>query len=291
MKIIEFRTHAKSRSDVFFLIPLGDVHLGTKNCDEDKLQEIIDWIKPRKNIYWLGMGDYCEYINYTDKRFDPGNLAPWAQDKLDDLYKTQSRKFIEYIMPIADRCMGLLEGNHERTIRKRYHFNVTDYIVEGLNDHIGKQAIENLSYVCMIRWVFSRSGGKKQSTQSVIIYATHGFGAGKYAGGKVNNLLNIGKDFEAQIYLAGHTHEKVGIDRDMLYLTHSGTPRLVARKKVYAITGTFYKAYEVDSTSYAEARGYPPTPTGVVKIRIEPFNCELLDGKRVEQPPHIHISE
>lgn len=279
MQVTEHKIQLKSRSDCFYLIPLGDIHLGTKNCDEEKLEKIIQYIKVNKNVYWIGMGDYIEAINYIDKRFDPANLHPRFQNKLDNLVTAQMQYVADLFNPIKKRCIGLLEGNHEETIRKDFQMSPVDYLAGALN-------VKNLGYVCMIRLTVCRP-----STQKIIVYATHGFGAGRYAGGKVNNLLSIGKDFDADIYLAGHTHEKVGIDRDRLVMTLRGEPRLYAKKQLYAITGSFFKTYQQDSKAYTEKKGYPPTPTGVVKIKIEPFRNERINNKDVDLPAHYHISE
>ena len=36
-----------------------------------------------------------------------------------DLAKAQSERFLQYVKPIASKCLGMVEGNHERAI-KRY---------------------------------------------------------------------------------------------------------------------------------------------------------------------------
>jgi hypothetical protein len=77
----------------------------------------------------------------------------------------------------------------------------------------------------------------------------------------------------------------VGIDREKLYCTHQDEPRVMTRKKIFAITGCFLKVYEQDSRSYGERKMYPPTPTGVVKIRIEPFRSTRIHGKSVDYRP------
>ena len=85
MKVIQYETKVPSRSTVLYLVPLGDVHWGTKNCDEDKFLEIVQWIKKTPNAYTILMGDMAEYINLNDPRFDPCNLHPTCRDHLDNL--------------------------------------------------------------------------------------------------------------------------------------------------------------------------------------------------------------
>lgn len=277
MNIADYTIECKSRSDVFYLIPIGDIHYGTKNCDIKKLEGLISWIAANKNVYWLGLGDMIEAINYSDKRFDPQNILPELQNSLDNLPSAQAFQLAKKFNVIKDRCIGLMEGNHEETVRLKYHLSVTDLMADKLNTR-------NLGYVCMIRLYFRRLGRNRP----VIVYATHGFGGGRMVGSKINNLINIARDFEADIYLAGHVHEKIGCDRERLEVNKSGKARLYARKKVFGITGCFYKTYEVGCKSYGEKQQYSPTPMGVLKIIIEPYRQTMSD---FETPAHIHISE
>ena len=281
MKVVNFQTFVKSRSTVLFLVPLGDIHYGTVNCDEDKFNEVVQWIKKTPNAYTVIMGDMGEYINLNDPRFDPCSLTAPCRNHLDNLASFQTEQIIRLLWPIKDRIIGIFEGNHEDLIRRKYHFNPVDVMAERLG-------APNLTYNAFIRWQITRD---KHTTDTITIYASHGFGSGRYAGGKVNNLLNLARDFEADIYLVGHVHEKIGIDREKLYCTRHDEPRVQARKKIFAITGCFLKVYEQDSRSYGERKMYPPTPTGVVKIRIEPFRCMRQGRETFELPPHLHISE
>lgn len=43
MEIHRYEIPYSHRGSKFDLFPLGDIHLGTKNCDKDKLQETIDY--------------------------------------------------------------------------------------------------------------------------------------------------------------------------------------------------------------------------------------------------------
>lgn len=279
MKLIDYKLQCKSRSDKFYLIPIGDIHYGTKNCDVKKLDEIIQWIAITPNARWVGMGDAAEFINMSDTRFDPQNLAPELQGHLDNLVHHQIMQISRKLNVIRHKCIGLLEGNHEYSVKNKYHINPTDILADRLET-------VNLSYNCIVRINFDYKGGTP--TRHVLVYASHGFGGGRKTGSKVNNLVDISQSFEADIYLVGHVHDKVGIDRERLEVATKGELKLFARKKVFALTGSFYKTYQKDSSSYGERAGYSPNPTGVVKITIEPFRHTTHSGPN---PAHIHISE
>ena len=132
------------------------------------------------------------------------------------------------------------------------------------------------------------------SKANVKIFATHGWGGGHYVGGKVNKLVMLAKDFDADIYLFGHLHEKLCHNRDMITCSNT-SENLVRKKKVYCLTGTFLNPYKLGTVNYAEKKCYSPGNIGVVKIIIKPFRHEWLTAnkgkKLVELPPDIHATE
>jgi len=223
----------------------------------------------------ISISGNCEFINYTDPRFDISNLDERFFKDLDNLHIVQANHAIKLFKPIQDRCIGFLEGNHDEAIRQRYHLNIIDYIA-------GNLKTRNLSYVTIIRWTIIRKGG---AAKNLIIYATHGFGGGLSEGSPINRLVKEAQDFEADVFLMGHVHKKICIDRDKLYVTMSGEPVLKEKKQLFGVCGTYYKNYENDSRSYTEKRGYSPTPTGSLKIRIEPFR-----HSQENEYMHLHIS-
>lgn len=286
MKVIEYTSTIASRTERIQLVPLGDIHLGTKNCAEDLLQETIDYIKKTRNCYTVLMGDLIDAINISDKRFD-GALADWVEaDSLTDLVKCQADKIIEYLKPIRYKIIGSLEGNHENTIRKRYLFSVADYIATALG-------VPNLTYCCMIRWHLKRkTAHPKTACKDIVIYANHGCGGGHYIGSKVNKLIRSIIGFDADIYLMGHVHDKLVHEIPRLQLHgRDDNLRLYDNKRYVVLTGTFLRAYKEDSRSYGEAKMYNPTSLGVMHINIKPFPTTHIEGKKVEMPPEIRVSQ
>lgn len=284
MQVIEHITPCSGRSDSFDLMPIGDVHLGPKNCDIDKLQETIEYIRVRPQARWIGMGDYSDFINYTDKRFDPKDIDKSFWGCMDDLHMAQAREIIRLFKPIKSKCLGMLTGNHEEKIRLYYHNDVHNYICCELG-------VPDLRYNAIIKWVFQRKSGGSRSSRKVVIWAHHGFSCANSDGGAINTLINKSKDFEADIYLMGHCHRKVISNRHKLILSDSNPPRILEKKQVFGVTGTFYNTYAQDCMSYAEKKAYSPTPTGVIKILVQPFRKKKIDNKDVDLPPHIHISQ
>ena len=287
MEIHEYRINCRGRCGIYSLIPFGDIHLGTKNCDEVKLQETIDYIKNKENCYWIGMGDFLDLINYHDKRFDPESLANWIPTKkLNQIASVQIDRFVEYIKPIKHKCIGLLEGNHEESIAKYHDRKVVYDIIQKLGN-----GIKNLSYTCFVRLLFNRAlNNHHGASNSIIIHASHGFGGGLYEGASLNRLLRQAEFWDAEIFLVGHCHKKRTAMRNTIGMSHQGL-ETVSKKRIFALTGSFYRGYVGGSNSYVEKKGYPPSDIGVVKITIEPFRQIRISGKTKELRAHLHISE
>ena len=128
MELQKINFTVKSANEKFSIIPIGDIHLGNRGCDIERLKKLVMWIKNKDNCYWIGMGDYIEAIVYTDKRFDPESIDDtYLTPRLADAVHQQKRDIINLLNPIADKCLGLHRGNHEEKMRLEHH---TDIIYE-----------------------------------------------------------------------------------------------------------------------------------------------------------------
>ena len=95
-----------SKDGCIRIVPLGDVHIGAAACDEDHIKSTVKYIK-QSGAYWVGMGDYCEFINKKDKRFTVSSLAPWIGiSDLADLARAQRDRFLEIVEPLGERILG-----------------------------------------------------------------------------------------------------------------------------------------------------------------------------------------
>ena len=52
----------------FTLIPFGDVHYDSHNCDRKKFNEFLKRAKKETNTFYIGMGDYFDFASYTERR-------------------------------------------------------------------------------------------------------------------------------------------------------------------------------------------------------------------------------
>jgi len=256
-KIIEYR---KSDGE-WRLYPIGDTHLGIKNCTENDLQKTVQEISQDKRAIWIGMGDYGEFITPNDKRWDAQVTADWLKDQ-DNIAEDQTKYICNLLSPIKDKCIGLLSGNHEDSIRRYLKVNVQKNICERLE-------LNNLGYSCWVRLRFWRKNSNEHHVYKCVF--THGSGWAITPGAKMNRLQRFMNSFDARIYGMGHMHDI--ITHTIPYLELSDANNIRQKERVGAVTGCWFKTYAQGvASSYGEKRGYPPTSLGCPVFTINPGN-------------------
>ena len=118
------KIHITTRSNNIELITFGCVHLGALETDLELLQIYVDYIKAKPNRYMISIGDLIENaipIHIPE--------AMWEQ------YLTprqQVDEIVKILLPIKDRILGLIRGNHEKRTAKRSTFDPTEIIADKL---------------------------------------------------------------------------------------------------------------------------------------------------------------
>ena len=250
------------------VVPLGDIHIGAAACDEEHFRQTVKYVKD-EGLYWVGMGDYCDFINKSDKRFSL-SLADWIGiSELGDLAKNQKERFLEIVKPIASRCLGLLTGNHEDWILKKYERDIYSDIVTGVKEAGGFRDTDNLAfgYSGWLRLQFNRNGSN--SRRHIMIFLHHGFVGGKLAGAKALNMQRLLWNHEADLIIMGHSHN-TSIQREAVEYVNDAD-EIAVRNKVGCYSGTYLKTTQEGTTTYSEVKGYFPLPTGGVEIAMYPF--------------------
>lgn len=266
---IKLKTH--SRKEWVYLIPLGDLHLGNAGADLKKFKSQIEYIKNKSNCFWVGMGDYLDCINYSDKkRFDPAIIPEPFRSNLDNCVPFQIAEFVKLIAPIINKCIGLHRGNHEEAIRKYYQVDVLKEISRAFNFKVKLLQDAALTRIRLIRPL-------NPGITTYDIFSTHGNVGGKKGGAKINRLEDMIGYIDADIYLMGHSHIKATSSRSVLFIDH--TLNVKHKKRVMAVTGCFLNGYVKGVSSYVEKWGFPPSSTGCVKLMLK------------SREKDIHISE
>jgi hypothetical protein len=279
LRILRRKFSGVSRSDKFTIVPLGDLHVGAKACDEALLRKVIRRIAADPMCYWAGMGDYGEYINTSDPRFDPLALADWiGMDDLVDLAAAQSEYLRGLLNPILGKCLGLLEGNHELRIKRVYERDVYRDLVLAVKAAAGMGPKEQVGMGAAgyLRLAFYRSKKGTGGGRVITLCMHHGFTAGRLAGGKALALERWMWQHEADITLLAHCHDTLTKTVATEYVTRSD--RLAHRVRVGTYTGSFLRSTIEEASTYSEVKGYPPNAPGCPEIHVWPA---LKDGPKV----------
>ncbi len=252
----------QNRDDEIHLRPLGDIHLGNVACDTDQLKKHIRFVASHKDYYTIMMGDAIDNITAyaggaIDKRWNPETV-----DRDHMTAEEQIEWFIELWRPIASKTWGMISGNHEwKSINKKAFIN---QICKPLGvDYLGRLA-----------YVYVDCKYKHQSIHQYLMLVLHGGYAGMQAGGGVNRMKQIGSDFDADIVIAGHTHDtwtrtgiRLGYDKKL--------NNVYERKIVYGNTGTFLRGYAKGVDSYPEINPREAKRTGTITISLLPYNKDV----------------
>lgn len=270
MQVKQFIIPYSSRSEKIYIYPLGDIHAGTVHCAEDEFRAKVREVQDNPLAYWLGMGDYGDCITPYDPRWEPSLLAipDWVEQ--DNIVECQRKRIVRLLEPIKDKCIGLLYGNHEESIRRHTHTNVHKNICDDLG-------VDNLGYSCFIHFVFKRKGLLGQRHESWLLkgFFTHGTGGARTEGAKLNYLVRVMQSFEADIYGYAHVHSMQTHTPDFLGSTDQSL-EIKAKPKVGALTGCWFRTYtQGPIASYGEQRVYPPSKIGCPVFVIEPNKREV----------------
>lgn len=263
MEILKKEFTYPSRKTKYQLFPLGDLHAGSVNCDEDRFQNKVNEIKNNPHALWIGMGDMADCITQNDKRFDTTGLATWVQR--DNIVESQRSWLKELLRPIAGKCLCYLTGNHEEKIHQFHQNDISHNICNDLGLPYG-------GYSAFIALIFKRA--KCDGSHQVTVHARHGAGGAQSEGAVVLNLMRLVNAFTADIYLSGHLHKLATYCPERLELDRGF--RIRQKRLIATLTGSWLKAYQQgEHISYAEAKGYKPTQLGCPMIEIRPETKEF----------------
>lgn len=237
------------------LVPLSDIHVGHADHDPDFAKKTIDWIV-KKDAYTVLLGDLIDGICPKDLRFENNSIADNFKVHLDNLHHKQTEGVLSLLKHLnPEKILAIMAGNHEETVKKYYSYDSTQVIAEKLKLDI----LPDPSYLVLR---FDCNGSKRL----VSMFCTHGqFMGGRKRGGKVNRMEDLSANFDADIFLAGHTHDLFVTRVDRVGLSTKGN--FENKRKYFINTGSMMRTYSDDTDStWASRKLFPPNMPGVARI-------------------------
>lgn len=231
-----------------YIIPISDMHIGDPMFDAEKFFGYRQWIQDTPNAYIVLNGDIL-------------NTA--IKNSVSDIYsevlspKEALETAVKIFTPVKDRILCIVGGNHERRIYKETGMDITEILASKLGVHYAGDE-------CYLKIKIGKAVGKHGNGKPIIYtcYQTHGWGAGRTAGAKVNNLAKMADIVLADIYIASHTHFMTG-HQDVYMIPDKSSNKLVEVKRTYVSSGAFLKR-----GGYAVTKGYPHSKLGSPRIRL-----------------------
>lgn len=185
-------THALPGDTTIY--PIADVHLGAIEHAQGEWTAFLKKIES-ENAYLILAGDL---LNNSVR--SAGFANPF-----DEVYRPREakRKMTEYLMPLRDRILCVVTGNHERRTYRDDDQDLTYDICSKLD--IEQVYRENIAYMCL--WLGTRNTENKAiCTYSFAV--THGNGGGIYTGAAVNRNERFGNVIDGlDCLVVGHVHK------------------------------------------------------------------------------------
>jgi predicted MPP superfamily phosphohydrolase len=196
-------------NDLLYVLPLGDLHLGSPECNLDYLdywREMVSRIKNPKII--LLMGDLVETAS---KRI--GNSA--FKQEFD--VNTQIDTITKFLEPLKEDIVFSCHGNHDYLrVSKEFDLNISKLIADYLCCDSGNQYLHTFNI----------------NDTDFTVYANHGKGSNAYAHLAQGKIIRETANIQADLFLQGHNH------RLDFFHQPIRTPDGIKRK-YYAFTGSF----------------------------------------------------
>ena len=232
----------------------------------------------------------CDAVILNDsKRFDPTVVPNWmlsegpeqSRTNLKDMLQAQRKRLSKLLAPIRDRCLGLIEGNHEYTIMKHHNRDLMKELCSDFS-FCGKPAVD-LTDCSFIRFKFRRGAGEGH-TSVMRLFICHGNGGGRTSGAESNALYRLAADKECDIVLRGHSHSFcIHPPIPMLSVPSAGVMPTEATvyDKHAANWGAYVYTYANGPSTYASRGNFPLRPMYTVGITIKPHHT---NSRGVESP-------
>ncbi len=245
----------------FTLYPIGDFHVGSPQCNEGFIRQVLEEIKQNDNAYWCGLGDFMENA---------------IVGSLSDVYtqtmapEEQAKMIVKWLEPIKHKGLFMIGGNHEQRSHRATGMTPEEYISAELGrDETGRRWVPFLGFS-----VYATFELLCKTPKSFRCYFHHNRGGGYTKGGKIN---------------AAERLRLIAPTADAIFSAHSHvTSRMqttwydVGRKEILNKKGYNYiigSALEY-SGSYADEKARPAAIVEFIKVTFQGGLNGRYDGRK-----------
>lgn len=229
------------------------------------------WIKEVKEdpfAFSILLGDSTDavrthYRKHLKAYLEDGN----SQEALDDFMRGCVRDLARELLPIRDRLIGGILGNHHWVF------------LNGVNSEqllCQELGIPYLGVSNAGRLEFRDKNRVQRYALTYVAHHSGGCRGSRTASADLAALKRMETGWDVDIYTAGHTHRMLSLKEPKLTIPTRGVPHPLDKPKAYIRAGAFLKGFGVDHPTvntphrphYAEEAFYPPSSLGWVTLKI-----------------------
>lgn len=238
------------------IVPIADCHYGSPLFSEKHLVRLLDYIKEHGNCYAVCMGDLCDSVLANSV----GNIY---EQKITP--QQQRDQIIEWLLPIKDRILGMVGGNHEARIYRNTGIDITKDIASALHVPYRAEGI-------MLKVSFGTYRESSKRPYTYFLYCNHGYGGARTKAAKAVKVERLATFIHCDAYIMAHDHDVnvatgIYLQPDPRNTLDKGTGftvgKVVAHSKMLVKTNAFIKF-----GGYGESGGFAPVSLRFPVIRL-----------------------
>lgn len=230
IKMIKHKIEAK---DGILVYGLSDLHIGSREFEEGLFNQFVRSILQEENRYCVVVGDI---IDNGTKNSVTGPYGSTMSPRDQREYAT------ELLMPIKDRVLGFVSGNHERRSTKESDTDPAELIAERLD--LWDRYRPGTAFISVD--LGKRTNHTKRPPKYCIAI-THGSSGGQLMGAGLNKADQFAVASGADLVIMGHSHKSAVAPAARLECLH-GKGVMVQRKYAVMICTAWlsYGGYPLD---------------------------------------------
>lgn len=242
------------------IVPIYDVHLGSRECMEKEFISFIDSIKDKDNVFVILGGDLID----NGTRNSVTNIFRATMSP-----STQKREMAKILEPIRDKILCSVSGNHERRSGK-------DADDDPVYDIMAKLDIEDRhrENMCFLKIQLGKNAGTRGDSKyrpSYTICVTHGAGGGMLPGATINRNERFGYALDGvDAIIVGHSHKPMISQPGKIVVDKYNNKVSIVPFKV--ITATSWLNYG----DYAAQKMLQPTSHALQTLTLSAYKKEMV---------------
>lgn len=243
---MKFITKDFGNLDYAYVLPLGDMHIGDPAFDSKKFIKLRDWILENPNVYVILVGDLLNCAIKSSKSEIYNEL----------MNPQQAKKYaLELLLPIKERIIGMVAGNHEYRIYRESGTDISEDIADRLDVPYDMDGL-------LLNMKFDPYPELRKGKINYTAYVSHGFGGGCTKGAKINAVSKLSNIVLADIYVTGHVHFMTTF-KDSFFIPDTRNGKIDKVTRTFVSAGSF-----LSWGGYAERMSLAPAKLGAPRIRL-----------------------